>query len=456
MKLKHFITKAFSLLLAMMMVTGMSTTALAAESSVSFEGGKLIAFEPGSVYTDSDLFDNFKGVMPGDTRSEKITIQNKSNDCDYIKVYLRAVLHDETGNPISEKVLEELRNDERRGETSELAYMYDFLSQLSMTVKNGTEVIYNASPDELDGLAQNVYLGRLRKGDSLNLDVELNVPITMGNEYANRIGEVDWGFVVEGFDDPTPPPDDDTMLTVRKVWVDDGRGRPDSVTVQLLRDGKGYDEVELSQSNNWAYTWDRLDDDYDWSVIEVDVPSDYEVTYGKRYCKTSLTVDETALHAAIVRAINRFNEEDESTYMALMRATIGEAIGLTGGTDEIDLLRRKIDGLNRKMVSLINESVESGEGIESHEAEFKELSDTIELLQGRIQKLEEALASDQVNDSRILQLQQIIADRASKKMEYDDTIVHQMIECVKVYPDGRLDIIFGGGYLIEERLEKES
>ena len=84
--------------------------------------------------------------------------------------------------------------------------------------------------------------------------------------------------------------------------------------------------------------------------------------------------------------------------------------------------------------------VESGEGIESHEAEFKELSNTIELLQGRIQKLEEALASDQVNDSRILQLQQIIADRASKKMEYDDTIVHQMIECVKVYPDGRLDI----------------
>ncbi len=41
-------------------------------------------------------------------------------------------------------------------------------------------------------------------------------------------------------------------------------------------------------------------------------------------------------------------------------------------------------------------------------------------------------------------------------MEYDDTIVHQMIECVKVYPDGRLDIIFGGGYLIEERLEKEN
>ena len=38
---------------------------------------------------------------------------------------------------------------------------------------------------------------------------------------------------------------------------------------------------------------------------------------------------------------------------------------------------------------------------------------------------------------------------------YFPTIVHQMIECVKVYPDGRLDIIFGGGYLIEEGPEKE-
>ena len=85
---------------------------------------------------------------------------------------------------------------------------------------------------------------------------------------------------------------------------------------------------------------------------------------------------------------------------------------------------------------------------------LKRLSDTIELLQGRIKKLEEALLSDQENDSRILQLQQIIADRSTRKMEYDDTIVHQMIECVKVYPDGRLDIIFGGGYLIEEKLDK--
>lgn len=187
---------------------GLPVTAFAAESAVRFENGKLIAFEPGSIYTDSDLFDNFKGLMPGDTRTEKVTIQNRSADCDYIKVYLRAVLNDEAGNPVSEKVLEELRKDERRGESSELSYMYDFLSQLSMTVKNGTKEIYNASLDQSGNLTENVYVGTLRKDESLQLDLELNVPIELSSEYANRVGEVDWVFVVEGFDDPVPPSQD--------------------------------------------------------------------------------------------------------------------------------------------------------------------------------------------------------------------------------------------------------
>lgn len=47
-------------------------------------------------------------------------------------------------------------------------------------------------------------------------------------------------------------------------------------------------------------------------------------------------------------------------------------------------------------------------------------------------------------------IQAIIAERESKCMEYDDSIVRQMVECIKVYPGGKLEIIFGGGYLVEE------
>lgn len=186
--------KVMTSLMALLLVLSLSVTAFAAESSVTFEGktGKF-SFEPGSSYTDTDLFDNFKGVMPGDTVTETITVTNKAKDCDYVKIYMRAVAHDESGNPLSEGVA-------ASGET--VATMQDFLSQLSMKVYNGKKLIYEASPDELDGLSQNVLLGTLRKNKSVTLTVELEVPIELGNEYANRVGEVDWIFTVEAYDDP--------------------------------------------------------------------------------------------------------------------------------------------------------------------------------------------------------------------------------------------------------------
>ena len=53
--------------------------------------------------------------------------------------------------------------------------------------------------------------------------------------------------------------------------------------------------------------------------------------------------------------------------MVLMNATIRDTIGLNSCCDQVDLLQRKIDALNRKMLLLINESVQVGNDIESHE-----------------------------------------------------------------------------------------
>lgn len=43
-----------------------------------------------------------------------------------------------------------------------------------------------------------------------------------------------------------------------------------------------------------------------------------------------------------------------------MKATIGDAIGINGGSDEIDLLSRRIDALNKRMMSMVNETIQSG------------------------------------------------------------------------------------------------
>lgn len=172
--------------------------------------------------------------------------------------------------------------------------------------------------------------------------------------------------------------------------------------------------------------------------------------YGKKYCSDSPTIMEDKLQEAIVRAVNKFNKQDNATYKALMRATISEALGLNGDPEEVDMLERKIEALNNKMLTLVNESVSSGDGIEAHESEFMTLSQEAELLKQRIAAIQESTAKDNGEQNRLEQIQAIIAERESKCMEYDDSIVRQMVECIKVYPGGKLEIIFGGGYLVEE------
>lgn len=272
---------AAALILVLAVVMSLAPVTLAVDSTVTFLGkDEGFEFLPGSDYTDSDLFDGFKDVMPGDTLSETIKVKNESDDSDYIKLYLKAAVHDEEENPLSAGVAE-------AGET--VATMTDFLSQLSMRVWNGSDLVYEASPDETDGLAEAVLLGIFRKGDSAALTAELKVPVDLGNDYNYRVGEVDWVFTAELFDDPTPPPTDNTVLTVRKLWVDNGENRPDSITVDLLRDGEKFAETVLSDANQWIFTWSNLEDGNEWTVKESNIPDGYSASYKTEGNITTIT-----------------------------------------------------------------------------------------------------------------------------------------------------------------------
>ena len=257
----------------LLMVMSLASTAFAASPAITFNGfSKGFDFQPGSEYTQTDLFGSFKNVMPGDTVTETITFTNSASDCDFVNLYMRAEAHDEAGNPLSPKVAEK--------ET--VVTMTEFLSKLSMKVWNGTELIYDATPDQLDGLKNNVFLGAYRSGEKATLKVELDVPIELGNEYANRVGEVDWIFHVETYNE--------NQLSVRKVWSDgNANHKSDSVTVNLLKDGRVEKSQVLNAENGWAYTFDRLLEGHTWTVEEASVPAGYTVSYSTVGTMTTIT-----------------------------------------------------------------------------------------------------------------------------------------------------------------------
>lgn len=75
-----------ALLTVLMMVCSLTPALASSETSqVIYEGdAQKFVFVPAS----TDLFGNFKGVMPGDALSQKITVRNKASNGVKVKIYL--------------------------------------------------------------------------------------------------------------------------------------------------------------------------------------------------------------------------------------------------------------------------------------------------------------------------------------------------------------------------------
>ena len=188
---------ASAFLMAAALSMGCAAVAFA-DSSVTFKDHEeAFVFMEGTEWHETDLFANFKGVMPGDELHQTVTVTNEDPDGRTVKIYLRAEAHDEEGNPLATAVAQD----------EDVASMADFLAQMDMTVTCDGQVVFSGSPDIEDGLSEYVLLGEFANGQSRTLEVVLNVPADLGNDYAYREGEVDWVFYVEEPDIPLPPDD---------------------------------------------------------------------------------------------------------------------------------------------------------------------------------------------------------------------------------------------------------
>jgi LPXTG-motif cell wall-anchored protein len=174
--------------------------ASAADSKAVYSGnaGNFV-FEPGSEHSLTDLFANFKGVMPGDTITQKITVKNDANDKVKVKIYMRSLgAHEDSAEFLSKLGLKVQKSEE-----NQMAYMFD------------------AAANETAQLTDWVYLGMLYSGGEVNLDVTLTVPVELDNAFQNKIGYLDWEFRIEEFpaepDDPQPPQTGDA--TPLGLWI---------------------------------------------------------------------------------------------------------------------------------------------------------------------------------------------------------------------------------------------
>lgn len=165
--------KAISFLFALALAVSLALPAFAEGGSVTYQAdAHRFIFAPGSRYSPTDLFPDFKDVMPGDELTQSVTVAHRGNKKTDVRIYLRAL---------------GAKNDSE-----------EFLNQMTLTVKkNGKTTLFDAPAGETAQLTDWVLLGTLRSGGKVTLELTLGVPIEMGNEFQNRIGYLDWEFKVE-------------------------------------------------------------------------------------------------------------------------------------------------------------------------------------------------------------------------------------------------------------------
>ena len=141
------------------------------DSNVTYKGGAehfIVLPE------DKDLFQNFKHMMPGESRKQIIEVRNDYSAT--LAFYLHA---------------EQAPNAEQNG-----VYLIDILD--FSLFQDGEQLYHGKLRGSVPGMSEDILLGELKKGESVKLEAFLSAPgAEMDNRYQLTKAAVNWVFTVE-------------------------------------------------------------------------------------------------------------------------------------------------------------------------------------------------------------------------------------------------------------------
>lgn len=166
--------------------------------------------------------------------------------------------------------------------------------------------------------------------------------------------------------------------------------------------------------------------------------------YGKKYCKNSPSVEESRLHNAIAAAITKKANSEEINIGGIMDHI--ESFGSRRDSDGIIQRQRQIAEIEKvidDLARLNSDEAQSGEldyKFSELYAELYSVKDEIEEMQSDVS----ALDGDMLNEMR-----EVVTGLKNHPVEYDDKVVRQLIDCIKVMSADMIKICFKDGTVTE-------
>lgn len=169
--------------------------------------------------------------------------------------------------------------------------------------------------------------------------------------------------------------------------------------------------------------------------------------YGKKYCKNSPSVEESRLHNAITAAITKKANSEEINIGGIMDHI--ESFGSRRDTDGIIQRQRRIAEIEKvidDLARLNSDEAQSGE----LDYKFSELYAELYSVKDELEEMQSgasALDGDMLNEMR-----EVVTGLKNHPVEYDDKVVRQLIDCIKVMSADMIKICFKDGMVTETAL----
>ena len=175
--------------------------------------------------------------------------------------------------------------------------------------------------------------------------------------------------------------------------------------------------------------------------------------YGKKYCHESPTIEETTLHEAIMRAIQKTAQMNIDVLKTL-KLHIGMALSGEESVDKTFEIQVRIAEIDAEFSAMLK-TISSDTVGEFDENKVRELMDEKSELQRQLADITETKQKRETTESRLDEIFTVIEGLKNRPMEYDDQVVRQIIECIVVESKDRIKVIFIGGLEVTEELLTE-
>ncbi len=174
------------------------------------------------------------------------------------------------------------------------------------------------------------------------------------------------------------------------------------------------------------------------------------IQYGKKKCHNSPTVDEQALHRAIVSAVNEFCTVKDDVAKAL-RESIAEVLD-PNQNGSVLAAQQRIDELARNMDELIRLATVP-ETAETAMADIARFSDEMKSLREFIETEKAKQAISNRSSKELNRVLQRLEKEDLTLTEYDDIVTRQLIEKITVESKDIIAVRFKGGFEIRKELD---